>query len=84
MEQRGEMKSTNLIIKRKGLLGNRPTIKGTRISVDNISTYLSNGYGIEDIREAYPFLSNEQIQAALDFLDLQVHKERNKLGIQTI
>lgn len=67
------------IVRQEGLLGGKPVIKGTRISVDNISTYLSNGYGVADIKEAYPFLSDAQIRAAFDFLDEKVDEQRKQL-----
>ena len=73
----------NYIIQKKGLLGGKPTIRGTRISVDHIATYLTHGYGLEDIKEAYPFLNDGQIQAAFDYLDEKVHKERKTLETET-
>lgn len=73
------MQTSNYIIRRKGLLGGKPTIKGTRISVDHIAVYLTHGYGLQDIKEAYPTLSDAQIKAALDYLGDQVTAERQKL-----
>lgn len=73
------MDQNQQIIQKKGLLGGKPTIKGTRISVDHIATYLTHGYGVKDIKEAYPSLTDTQIQAAFDYLDEKVHKERKKL-----
>ncbi len=73
------MQFTRYITRDRGILGGKPIIKGTRIAVDDISTYLSYGLGVEDIKKAYPALTNAQIKATLDYLDDQVHREREKL-----
>ena len=67
------------ITRERGILGGKPIIKGTRIAVDDISTYLSYGLGVEEIKKAYPLLTDEQIKATLDYLDQQVHREQEKL-----
>lgn len=48
------------------LLG-KPTIKGTRISVELILDRLAHGWTIETLLEAYPHLCTEDVQAALAF-----------------
>ena len=45
----------------------KPVIKGTRITVELVLEKLSTGETIEDIKEAHPHISKEQIQAALAF-----------------
>jgi uncharacterized protein (DUF433 family) len=73
------MQSTPYITRDRGIFGGKPIIRGTRIAVDDISTYLSYGLGVEDIKKAYPSLTDKQIKATLDYLDQQVHREREKL-----
>lgn len=68
-----------LIAQNKKFLGGKPRIKNTRMSIDIIASYLSNGYGIKEIKDDYPYLTNKQIQSAIDFLDIIIHKERAKL-----
>lgn len=67
------------VISTKTILGGKKRIAGTRISVDVIANYLSQGYGIAEIRRDYPHLTNEQIQAAIDYLDRQVHFVKEQL-----
>jgi uncharacterized protein (DUF433 family) len=45
----------------------RPIIKGTRISVYDILSWLSNGMSRKEILSDYPELSIEQINACLSF-----------------
>ncbi len=45
----------------------RPIIKGTRISVYDILSWLSNGMSRKEILSDYPELSVEQINACLSF-----------------
>ncbi len=45
----------------------KPVIKGTRITVELILEKLSAGETVENILEAHPHISKEQIHAALAF-----------------
>jgi uncharacterized protein (DUF433 family) len=45
----------------------KPVIKGTRITVEIILEKLAEGESLEDILEAYPHLTAEQIKAAITF-----------------
>ena len=45
----------------------RPVVRGTRISVETILTYLSAGDTLEDVLEAHPQLTREAILACLDY-----------------
>jgi len=47
------------------ILGGKPVIRGTRISVDIILELFASGADYADILEAYPHLAKEDIQAAL-------------------
>ncbi len=50
----------------KVMLG-KPVIKGTRIPVELILRKLSEGATAEELLDAYPHLSREDIQAALAY-----------------
>ena len=49
------------------VLGGKPVIEGTRISVELILDLLASGVGEEEILEDYPHLSREDIQACLRY-----------------
>jgi len=54
----------------------RPCIKGTRISVYDILSWLANGKSKDEIVVDFPELSAEQINAALSFAADREHKIR--------
>jgi uncharacterized protein (DUF433 family) len=61
---------TLLITKNPKICQGKPIIRGTRISVTNITElyYLSN-WDIQKIKDEYPQLNEQQILAALDYYE---------------
>jgi len=57
----------SLIICDPEILNGKPVIKGTRISVALILQCLASGMTREDILRSYPTVTQEGIDAALDF-----------------
>ncbi|WP_425390449.1 DUF433 domain-containing protein [Ekhidna sp.] len=51
----------------KVLLG-KPTVKGTRISVEHIIGLLAQGWSEQQILENYPRLTNESLQAVFAYI----------------
>ena len=49
------------------ILGGKPVVKGTRISVELILEYLAEGGTTADIIAAYPHVSEEAVRAAIAF-----------------
>ncbi|HEX6817845.1 MAG TPA: DUF433 domain-containing protein [Ktedonobacterales bacterium] len=49
------------------ILGGKPVIAGTRISVQLILEKLRDGWTLEELLEDYPHLTREQIVAALAY-----------------
>lgn len=50
-----------------GVLGGKPCIRGTRISVEFILEILANGATREEIAEACPQVPQEAVRAALNY-----------------
>lgn len=63
------------IISRPDLLGGKPCIRGTRISVDFLLELLAGGATREQILAAYPSLTDEGLAAALRFAAERVRDE---------
>ena len=55
------------IIANPEILGGKPVIEGTRISVEHVLGLLANGVTNEDIIADYPDLSEESIRAVLGY-----------------
>ena len=49
------------------VLGGKPCVRGTRLSVEFILELLASGASRDDIVEAYPQLSDEGLTAALEY-----------------
>lgn len=67
------------IVSTRSILGGKPRIDGTRISVDIISHYITNGGSVFEIKQNYPHLSNEQISTALNYIEERAIIERGRL-----
>lgn len=50
-----------------GVLGGKPIIKGTRISVEFILELIASGGSVADIVRNYPFLTEEDVRQAVLF-----------------
>jgi uncharacterized protein (DUF433 family) len=55
------------IVTHPDILVGKPTIKGTRISVELILSWLAQGWTHEQVLENYPHIKREDILAALAF-----------------
>jgi uncharacterized protein (DUF433 family) len=49
------------------ILGGKPAIRGTRISVELILRDLAEGASVEDLLEAYPSVSEADVRAAIAY-----------------
>ena len=49
------------------ILGGKPIIEGTRLSVEHVLCLLTSGMSNAEIIEAYPELNEENIQAVLAY-----------------
>ncbi len=56
------------IIRDRGILGGKPIIRGTRISVSAVLSQLKNAHGSgKHVKEMYPQLTESQVDAVIDF-----------------
>jgi len=58
------------------VLGGKPVVKGTRISIDFILELLSNGWSQEEISRNYPSITGEDIYACLGYASYFLREER--------
>lgn len=69
----------SLITQDPKILGGKPVISGTRMSVEVILESLAGGMSIEEMLREYPFLKKKHIQAAIDYAAKVVGKEESYL-----
>ena len=53
----------------------KPTVEGTRLTVENLLEKLASGYSQEDLLHAHPRLTPEGIRAAFDFAAQSVRND---------
>lgn len=62
------------------VLAGKPIIRGTRISVEQIMDRLADGWSIDEIIEAYPRITREDVLAAIAFVT-EVFREEDYIAI---
>jgi uncharacterized protein (DUF433 family) len=65
----------NRIISDPGILGGKPCIKGTRISVEMILEWVASGASRDDIVRSYPQLTADDVEEALNFAAQSLRNE---------
>ena len=50
-----------------GILGGKPVVRGTRISVELILEYLAEGGNTADVLDGYPSLTEADVRACIAF-----------------
>jgi uncharacterized protein (DUF433 family) len=70
------MEYNKYIIRNPAIMLGKPTIKGTRITVELIMRKLAGGFTLEDLISSYPHLNKKQIYAAFEYAaDLIANEE---------
>lgn len=64
------------IIFEKSIALGKPIIKGTRITVDFVLDLMANGWSYDDIKENYPQLTSQDIQASLEYASHVIKDEK--------
>ena len=54
----------------------RPTVRGMRLSVEDVLDYLASGMSIDDVRRDFPELTQEDVRACLAYASEQVRARR--------
>ncbi|MBI2844627.1 MAG: DUF433 domain-containing protein [Armatimonadetes bacterium] len=58
------------------ICGGKPTIRGTRIMVRNILGMVAGGYTVRQIVKAYPELTAQDVQCALEYAAKVIDEEQ--------
>lgn len=61
------MKGLERITFDPNVMGGKPCIRGMRVTVGTIAGLVASGYSFQEILEAYPYLEEEDIRAALAY-----------------
>ena len=56
-----------IVVRNRAIMNGKPTIKGTRITVELILKKLSEGITVSELVKIYPHLTTAQILAALEY-----------------
>jgi len=57
-----------------GVMGGKPTLRGLRVTVGTILGLLAAGHSIQEILQAYPYLEEADIRAALQYAAWRVEE----------
>lgn len=66
------------------ILGGKPIIKGTRMSVEVILEFLAGGMEIKEMLKEFPFLTKKQIQAAIEYAAKAIDIKRRSATLQAV
>ena len=61
------------------ILGGKPIISGSRISVELILDRIASGMSVKEILQDYPYLISKQIQAVVSYAKEAVNRESTRL-----
>ena len=69
----------NLITQDPDILGGKPIIRGTRMSVESILELLASDMKVDEILKDYPILKREHILAAIEYASKLIAKSKTYL-----
>ncbi len=73
------MRYQDIITIEPGKRGGKPCIRGMRITVYDVLSYLASGMTYEEVLDDFPYLTQEDILACLSYA---ADRERQTLAIQ--
>ncbi|MGD0155382.1 MAG: DUF433 domain-containing protein [Terracidiphilus sp.] len=68
------------IVSTPGVVGGKPRIKGTRVTVGVILSQLAAGHTIEDVLRDFPYIKREDVLEALQFAAWRAQEEEVELS----
>jgi uncharacterized protein (DUF433 family) len=80
-KETADMRQRKAITKDEGVLLGKPTVAGTRLTVELILEKLAAGEGVGQIVESYPRLDRESVREALLFAAARVEEVLARLGL---
>ncbi|MEH2209062.1 DUF433 domain-containing protein [Nostoc sp.] len=86
------MQYQNIITIEPGKRGGKPCIRGMRITVYDVLSYLASGMTYEEVLDDFPYLTQEDILACLSYaadrerqmLTMQAFDNNPNLGVLTL
>jgi len=63
------------IIRDPKVMGGKPVVKGTRVTMETILRRLASGLSVEDLLKEYPQLTEEDVRAALEYAARMLEEE---------
>ncbi len=75
------MEIMNRITVNPEIMGGKPCIRGMRVTVAMIIHLVAEGYTREQILEAYPYLEDEDITAALQYAAFRVDEKEETIAV---
>ena len=64
------------IVQNPAILGGKPIVKGTRVSVEIVLANLRDNPNFEDLLRGYPRLTIDDVQACLAYAEAKVRRTR--------
>jgi len=64
-ESKSESNTEPVIVRQTGVLGGRPTFRGTRVQAEILFENLAEGYSVDEILENFPTLKRDDVRLAL-------------------
>ncbi|MCD6244238.1 MAG: DUF433 domain-containing protein [Candidatus Korarchaeota archaeon] len=55
------------IVRDPKIMGGKPVVRGTRVTIKAILRRLASGLSVEDLLKEYPQLTEEDVRAALEY-----------------
>jgi uncharacterized protein (DUF433 family) len=74
------MEHLNRIVHQAGVMGGKPCVRGTRVTVGLIIGQIGAGHSVESILADYPYLTEEDIRQALRYAAWRIEEREMVLA----